>query len=83
VLLAGEEQQERVAAELEQAAAPAYATSSRRANTRFITSVTSSAPTLPFCASRSDMAVKPEMSTKTSVPSSSRRRASARRAASR
>ena len=42
---------------------------------RFITSVTSSAPSLPFCASRSFNAVKPEMSTKASVPSSSRHRA--------
>ena len=43
---------------------------------RFITSVTSSAPSFPFCASRSDIAVKPEMSTNASVPSSSRRLAS-------
>ena len=42
----------------------------------FITPVTSSAPSLPFCASFSDIVVKPEMSTNASVPSSSRRRAS-------
>src|SRR5919197_5988272 len=41
-----------------------------------MTSVTSSAPSFPLVARRSDIAVNPEMSTKTSVPSSSRRRAS-------
>ena len=49
-----------------------YATSRRRANVALITSVSSSAPAFPCCASRSDMAVNPERSTNASVPSSSR-----------
>ena len=53
-----------------------YASSSRAANVEFMTSVTSSAPALPRLESRSDMAVKPEMSTNASVPSTSTQRRS-------
>ena len=49
-----------------------YATTRSRAKTDPRTSVTSSAPTLPWRASRSDIFVNPEMSTKTTEPSSSR-----------
>ncbi len=72
VIVAVVEQQQRVAAELEQAAALAYATASSAAKVAFITSVTSSAPARPRLERRSDIAVKPEMSMNASVPSTSR-----------
>ena len=49
----------------------AYASDSSRLNTASRTSVTSSAPTLPWRAKRSDIFVNPEMSTRTRDPSSS------------
>ena len=49
-----------------------YATARSRPKTEARTSVTSSAPTFPLRARRSDIFVKPEMSTNTSVPSISR-----------
>ena len=53
-----------------------YATSSRAEKVAFMTSVTSSAPARPEFDSRSDIAVKPEMSMNASVPSCSTQRSS-------
>ena len=70
VVRSGEQEQQRVAAELEQAAAGLVG-DRRAAAVKHppMTSTTSSAPTLPWRASRSDSFVNPEMSTKSKEPS--------------
>ena len=85
VLRPVEQQQDGVAAPLDQARARRRTRpSSSAAKVALRMSLISSAPTLPLRASRSVSLVKPEMSTKASVPSTSRyRSARARSAASR
>ena len=70
VAVALEEQQQRVAAELQQAAAVGVGDVEQRARSSVpIASASCSAPSRPARASRSDSVVKPEMSTNTSDPS--------------
>ena len=64
-----EEQQQRIAAPLEEARAVVVGVSRRAMKTSFSVSRISSAPILPWRASRSESAVKPEMSTNTIEPS--------------
>jgi hypothetical protein len=68
MMLAAEIHQQCVTAELEQVAAVAI-TWSRAEKKRLTMAVISSAPALPNCDSFSDMAVKPETSEKSTVPS--------------
>ena len=64
-----EQQEQCVAAELDEAAVVGVGHDSRSVKQASIASVTCSAPSLPTFASFSDSFVKPEMSTKTTEPS--------------
>ena len=67
-----EQEQERVAAPLEEPGALVVRVSSSAVKTPLSVSRISSAPILPFRARRSESAVNPEMSTNTIDPSTSR-----------
>ena len=67
--VAGEQEEQRVTAELEEAAARGVGEREQPPKQVSTASVTSSAPSLPCRARRSDIFVNPEMSTKSSEPS--------------